>query len=57
MPKSGDGQELFCKIGVLPSTRGVEEMRLQRKASTRPHRALETMEKSLDFNWGALLSH
>ena len=38
MPKCGNGQELFCKVGVFPSTWGVEEMRLKRKADTGPCR-------------------
>lgn len=56
MPKSGDGQELFCKVGVYPPTWGVEEMRLKRKADPRARRALQTMEKSLDFIQGVLES-
>ena len=33
MPKCGNGQELFCKVGVFPSTWGVEEMRLKQYGS------------------------
>lgn len=54
VPKSGDEQEVYCKIGGLPYTWRVEEIKLQKKVGTRPHGSLEAMVRSLDFIQRAL---